>query len=134
MSNEAALAWVAGFVDGEGCFIISPEGAVSLTIINTSLTSLQFILQTLGVGRIYDRKQKVNKTQFMLGVYGNNCVEAIKKLLPYLIEKKPQAETLLEYREVYKPIIIPGKRGRHKNPIRDVYRQKMRDLKMESYA
>lgn len=125
------LAYVAGFVDGEGSLAISKNGSVSLSIVNTSRKALQYVLDTLGVGVIQDRKQRVNKTQYVYRAYGEDCMAAVHKLLPFLIDKKPQAETLIEYRALPSHIRIPGLRGRRTNPERAGYAQRMKELKRD---
>ena len=128
-STPHELAYVAGFVDGEGCLSIGTNGSVSLGIVNTSKCTLDFVLKVLGVGVIQDRKQIVNKRQYVFRAYGDNCMGAINLLLPYLIEKKDQALLLLEYRKSCRAIRKPGHRGAFANPDRADYITKMKALK-----
>ena len=92
------LAYAAGFVDGEGCFQIGKNGAVSLAVTNTSRAALESLTTSLGVGKIARRNQRVNKTQWIWTAYGAECVHSIMELMPYLIDKKPQAETIIEFK------------------------------------
>lgn len=123
------LAYVAGFVDGEGCFSIGKNGSVSLGIVNTSRCTLEFVLKVLGAGVIQDRKQKVNKRQYIFRSYGENCMDAVHLLLPYLIEKRDQALLLIEYRNIPGSIRVPGLKGARPNPDRMGYSQRMKELK-----
>lgn len=125
----SALAYVAGFVDGEGCLMINANGSVSLTIVNTSIRALQFVKSVLGVGTIDHRKQRVNKAQWVYRAYGDDCICAVEKIMPFLIDKTEQAELLLEYRKIPKTIRIPGRRGAFATNTREEYITKMRELK-----
>lgn len=126
----AELAYVAGFFDGEGCISISNSGKISIGIVNTSKCTLDFVLKVLSVGVIQDRKQKVNKRQYTYRAYGDNCIAVISLLLPFLIEKKEQALLLLEYRKLPGFITEEGKKGHFRNPARNPYITKMKELKL----
>ena len=137
MSIEKDLAYIAGFIDVEGCITISNNGSVSLGIVNTSLIVLEYIVSIIG-GSLTKRTQIVNKPQYVLRWYGDECIEVLSTLLPYLIEKKPQATTILEYFELradIKPIRIPGKRGAYANPDREilikVFQEILTELKLD---
>jgi hypothetical protein len=127
--TEAKLAYVAGFVDGEGCFTLSNHGATTLSIINTSKTALLFVQEVLGVGTVNPRKQRVNKNQYIYRAYGSNCIGIVEKLLPYLIEKKEQAQVLLEYHNTPKTERKPGSRGAHSIVDRETFITRLKELK-----
>lgn len=128
-ASDIQLAYIAGFVDGEGCVQISKNGSLSLSIINTAHQTLTFIKRVLGCGSVAPRKQKVNKPQYVFRVYGTSAAEVLTALLPYLIEKRPQAELALEFFKRRAGVRIPGVRGVHKDPLRDDYIQKIKELK-----
>ena len=123
------LAYVAGFVDGEGCFSIGLNSSVSLRIVNTSKCTLDYVLRILGTGVIQDRVQKVNKRQYVYCAYGENCMHIVDMLLPYLIEKKEQALLLIEFRKQDRTIRKKGSKGAFTNPARAGYITKMKELK-----
>ena len=130
----AALAYTAGFVDGEGCFMIAKNGSVQLLITNTSLATLKFIQDTLQVGSIRNRKQKVNKNQFVYSVYGDSCINASQLILPYLIDKKEQASLLIEFRKECRPVRYEGVSGAFRNSKFECYREELSKMKKkESY-
>ena len=124
----AELAYVAGFLDGEGCLSIGANGSVSMGIVNTSKCTLDFVLKVLGAGIIQDRKQIVNKRQYVFRSYGENCMAALDLLLPYLIEKKEQALLLIEYRQQNRSVRKPGQRGAFANTARVDYITKLKAL------
>lgn len=128
-ASDIQLAYIAGFVDGEGCVQISKNGSLSLSIINTAHQTLTFIKRVLNCGSVAPRKQKVNKPQYVFRVYGTSAAEVLTALLPYLIEKRPQAELALEFFGRRAGVRIPGVRGVHKDPLRDEYIQNLKELK-----
>ena len=128
--NEVKLSYIAGFFDGEGCVSISKNGALDVRVINTSRPVLEMMVQVLGVGKVHDRKQRVNKRQHLYSVYGQNAALVLRALSPYLIEKKPQADTALDYFDNHRGgTRTPGVKGLFKTPMRDVFRAKLTEQK-----
>lgn len=115
------LAYIAGFVDGEGCVRVNNNGSIELSVINTSLATLEFIKERLG-GVVGARKQKVNKSQYHYRIYGAKAAEALRSLAPYLQEKLEQVELTLGWfvdRGRFTPIHTENKRGRYTHPERE---------------
>lgn len=136
---DTDLAYTAGFFDGEGCISISKNGAVDLRIVNTAKNVLLKIQSIFG-GSITDRTQKVNKRQYAYSIYGNNAIEFLKLIRPYLLDKAKQADTILEYysiRNDIQTISIPKTRGRYSNPDRvvlvEVFREILSEQKREEH-
>lgn len=127
--SPVSLAYVAGFFDGEGCLTIARNGSVTFSIVNTSKSVLTFVKETLGLGVVQDRANKVNKRQYIFRAYGDNCMKAVELLLPYLVEKKPQAVLLRHYREHCKSVRKSGIQGQFRNPNKDRYIQEMKAFK-----
>jgi hypothetical protein len=130
---DTDIAYAAGFFDGEGCISISKNGAVDVRVTNTAKNVL-IKLQSIFGGSIADRAQKANKVQYAYSFYGENAIEFIKLIKPYLIDKLPQAEAILEYytlRNEIKPIRIPGTKGRFGNPDRETLVEVFRDILSE---
>lgn len=131
--QDTDIAYAAGFFDGEGCISITKNGAVDVRIINTA-NNVLVRLQSLFGGSITERSQRVNKKQYAYSFYGQDAIEFIKTLKPYLLEKLPQAETILEYYELrnnIQRVSIPGERGKFANPDRDLLVQVFRDILSE---
>jgi hypothetical protein len=131
--TETDIAYAAGFFDGEGCIMVAKNGAIDVRITNTSKQVL-LKLQAVFGGKIGDRSQKANKTQYSYCFYGENAIKFIKILKPYLVEKLPQAETILEYYELrnnIKIVNVPGERGHFSNPDRQVLVEVFRDILSE---
>lgn len=96
LGDKAKLAYVAGFVDGEGCILLERRGYLRLEITNTGLPTLLFIQGIIG-GSVAKKSHKVNKTVYRLRVSGAAAKDAITRLQPYLIEKQSQAVLAILY-------------------------------------
>lgn len=84
-------AYCAGFLDGEGCFSYR-----RVVVTNTYPVPL-FILQERYQGSVRRRKQfKTSKPAYEWSVNGPTADECIKRILPYLLEKRHQALLVLE--------------------------------------
>lgn len=127
------VAYAAGFFDGEGCISISKNGAVDVRITNTAKNVL-VRLQSIFGGTITNRTQKVNKTQYAYSFYGDNAISFIKTIKPYLIDKLPQADAILEYYDLRNSIEVirkPGIKGSFSNPDREILVEVFRDILTE---
>lgn len=130
---EHIKAYAAGFFDGEGCITISKNGAVDIRIANTAYNVLSYLQHHFG-GTITNRSQRINKRQYAYCLYGENAITFINIIRPYLIDKLPQAETVLEYfylRNQIETIKIPGSRGSYANPDREVLVSTFREILTE---
>jgi len=131
--TESDIAYAAGFFDGEGCISIAKNGAVDVRITNTA-KSVLLHLQGIFGGSITSRSQKVNKAQYAYCFYGEEAITFLIKIKPFCIEKVAQIDAILEffsYREELEPIRVPGKRGAHKNPDREILVNVFRDILTE---
>ena len=145
------LAWMAGFVDGEGCLTITrqdrknrptPQWRPFITIANTHKQSLEIFHKQYGGTLRFNAEKRASKT----GVKWSDswtwyCQQtSVKKfcedLLPFLVVKKEQAKILLSF---INNIQTSGrlKGGRNANgtfigsfplPVKDIeFRNLMRD-------
>jgi hypothetical protein len=113
MKNELQKAWVAGFIDGEGCLTISkqirkdrPSDAwrPMVTVANTNYESLNILKSIYGGTLRFNTEKRCN---IKTGVKWSDSwswycpqskvVEFCTDLLPYLIIKKRNAEILIEF-------------------------------------
>lgn len=136
MMVDTDIAYAAGFFDGEGCITIGTNGSVEARIVNTNRAVLEKLESVFG-GSITNRSQKTNKRQYAYSFYGDNAIEFLTTIKPFLIEKLKQADTVLEYfalRNELKPITIPGKRGKFANPERDLLVKVFREILTEQKA
>lgn len=136
--SEVDIAYIAGFFDGEGCVTVGKNGAVDVRIVNTGYATLLKVQSVFG-GNVAERSQIVNKKQYVYTLYGENAVQFLSTVEKYLIDKKNQALTVLEYfslREEIPTIRTPGVRGSFSNPDRqllvEVFREILAEQKKES--
>lgn len=91
---ERWLAYVAGYIDGEGC--IGYRGTATVEVKNTFPDTLVELRRTFG-GNIRRRVAPNDRarTTFVWTVCGDNARHCIACVKPFLIEKRRQAELLL---------------------------------------
>lgn len=134
--TDTDLAYLAGFIDGEGCFFIGCFMTVSKTtgnkypnyhcilkISNNNIETLTWINQTFG-GRItvFNKKKKDHTRNFITYdcYFTGNCLTDLTQLLlPFLKQKRPQAEIMLKMRATFPR---SGSSGRYRDAARDALR------------
>lgn len=93
-------AYIAGFIDGEGCIgaflTASNKLRVLLTISNTYPFVLAQMATTLGVGRICRLRRHNAKSSYkpcyQLVIRHDDAIKVLRRLLPHLVVKKREAE------------------------------------------
>lgn len=114
--DTASAAYIAGLLDGEGCFRIdrfrtarSPIGFQYRPVIEVAMCDLAPIKFTAEAsGRnMQTRLTKSGKTVYLLAWRNGSAADLIRNILPYLRGKRPQAEHLLHFHDH----VAPG-RGR----------------------
>lgn len=94
-------AYVAGFIDGEGCFILSHS--ITLKVSHTHFRTLKH-LQSLFGGTIREHNHISHKKQaWTWGLNGKDAIDCILAIRPFLIEKRSQADKCLEYWKTFGP-------------------------------
>ena len=88
------IQYVAGFLDGEGCFYVSPSGAFTIGVTSTYPKTLFELAETYG-GSVNVKQQKVGRPAFQWRVHGSLAVELAFQVVDHLQEKKEQAELFL---------------------------------------
>jgi hypothetical protein len=115
MAEPTDIAWAAGFIDGEGCIYLKRSGArqrggglryqPKLVVGNTAIEPLRKLRDLFG-GSLYQRRPARGRHKacwaWELGG-GKQVGAALLAMLPYLVNKKAEAEVLLEF--------IPTMRG-----------------------
>ena len=91
---ERWLAYVAGYIDGEGCVRFSSTPIVEVQ--NTYPDTLVELRRTFGghIRRRLSRKEHA-RTTFTWTVHGHNARHCLVSVKPFLIEKRRQAELVL---------------------------------------
>jgi hypothetical protein len=92
------LAYLAGYLDGEGCFTLWHERTPVISVSNTFPYVLQALLGEFG-GRI-NRKVTTHRdrTAWEWRVCGDRAIDAAEIVRPYLIEKRSQADLIIQVR------------------------------------
>jgi hypothetical protein len=107
-ANEIELAWAAGFLDGEGCisvvwqrFHLTKRRAtvrIRLQIVQNNLQVLKRLNKILGEKCCLHEMKRLlghNRQIYTLNIDGENALNAIIKVYPYLFRKKEEAEVLI---------------------------------------
>lgn len=91
---EHEKGYLAGFLDGEGCFYAETTkyGKTTITCTNSYHATILRLQEVFGGKVRYDRKQKIHHKQLLTWTvrYGD-AVKVCEKLAPYLKEKAEQA-------------------------------------------
>lgn len=140
--KELELAYIAGFLDGEGTIGISkntpqnpkdphktPRYELQVAVVNTCLDPLLLCQKRFG-GGIYTRKHLPrHKLTYHWTVAQKASVTLIKAVLPYLIIKKRQAELALKFMEAKTNVLGWRKRVPDEElALRESYYWQMRQL------
>jgi hypothetical protein len=92
MLEENRIAWIAGILEGEGSFIIRPNGGILICCTMTDFDVLERIQKSVG-GSIYThrRKQKeYHKSSWTWNIYGEKAYTLTKQILPYLLSRRSE--------------------------------------------
>lgn len=108
--NEDDLKWLAGFMDGEGSYLVAsptnwrPAYKPMVTVNNThkpSIERISSILKSNGIGHWVSRTDHIgrnHKPNFTVEISGmKRVIKLLPLLLPYAFTKKEQIETLLAF-------------------------------------
>lgn len=98
MNDNEKLAYIAGFVDGEGCIRAAGDYlGLSMQVSNTVRAPLLFMQEVFGGSvRGYGTPKKtasgrMGKRAYLWSIHGESAVKVLLALLPYLIVKKQEA-------------------------------------------
>ncbi len=100
--DEKTLAYMAGYMDGEGCFQAnSQDRYIYLSLSNTHKPTLEWIRDTFGgnLSKQKPRKELHYRPIYQWRIWALGAYPLCKALLPYLKEKKEQAEVLIQIQE-----------------------------------
>ncbi len=88
------MSYVGGLLDGEGCFRISKTPTICVE--STSKSTVEKLYEVFG-GKCKAEKRLTNSGRqvFKWSVYGKAATHVCDSVLPFLVEKKLQAELLL---------------------------------------
>jgi len=143
MRHNEHLAYAAGIIDGEGCIgaynvrqatsTKSPYAQVTIRVAMTSPLALKR-LQSLFGGTLRAKKRiNVKRMVFDWCVRNRHAEAALRQLLPYLCEKREQAEVALALAELRRGQKRTVRLTEADIAEREQYVQKLKDLKRVEY-
>ena len=89
------IAWLAGLLDGEGCFTSCPSGSPSIGVDSISRGIIEKVYEVCGgTCSCVSRKTRSNHFVYRWRVYGKNAISVAELTAPYLREKGKQAIVL----------------------------------------
>ncbi len=134
--SKLSPKYVAGFIDGEGCIRIdkykpakrSTHYKLQVIVVNTNLEILLLLKEDFS-GYIHKHTHK-GHVAYYWSLYGEAATTFIKKVKPYLVIKRTQAELALEFqakKTVGKP--APNRKlSKEELELRDAFYQRMKEL------
>lgn len=133
--DQTRLAWAAGIVDADGCIAIqrhthtrTGKSGLSFTMyvsVSNNIPEMLVELQSLFGGGISDAaKQKSTTAHWRWEVSCKKAETMLRRILPYLIAKKNQAEVALSSRE----FVRRGRTGSDKVALFGAYKE-LKNLK-----
>ena len=141
--QQLAVAWAAGFADGEGCISIAlqkfshgrrPTHRLRFDLVQNNREVLVDFAAAVGVsGPLYATKRTTlhNRQLYHLVYDGMSAYEVICRLAPFLRRKRPEAEVAMAYVREARVGWHPGPNGFPEElwALRDWYRLKLQRLK-----
>lgn len=142
-NSSEALAWAAGFADGEACIslvrVTFPSGRrptyrMRFDVMQNNLEVLLHFIQAVGVpGRIYSPKRTTltNRQLYQLTYDGSRAHQVIERIHPWLVRKKPEATIALRYMSECRVGWHPGPTGFPEDlwKLRESFYWKLRKMK-----
>lgn len=101
--SDVEKGYIAGIIDGEGCFQIEkfPNcGNIALMIYNTNENLMKWLLIRLGGHVCKSLRDSPRKNMFMWRIRNKSAIAIIRELYPFLVVKRKQAEIALAAYEV----------------------------------
>lgn len=127
--TELDLAWLAGFIDGEGCILLSCQKPnpkrrtvskiwiMRVCVTNTRHDVLALIQSWFGGYIVHKRTDKAHyKDGWTWEVSGHKAKRLLNEVGPYLVLKRSQCEVALKYA---KTLSYSGK-GYGRNPLSEM--------------
>lgn len=108
--QEEDLAYIAGYLDGEGCFWVSKTGKPGISCTNTHKPTIEWLQKILG-GSVHKQKGRKNnhRTTYTWQIVGRIADEFCKIICIYLKEKQPQAVGLMLSQQTMGLPLLKGK-------------------------
>jgi len=135
--SEIELAWLAGFIDGEGCISIhrrflkrraTPEYTIVLEVSNTKRNAILFLKDLCGGCVKSYKPEGKTKVAYKWQAKAKVAKDILEPLFPYLRLKQEQAQLALELTWRLKPHGYNQELPEHEIEERETLYQKMKVL------
>lgn len=112
--KDTDLAYMAGYIDGEGC-IRWGGSTPRISLQSCNPYPLKFVQNLFPHAKVImeSRRTKRNKPVYRLEYNGIHTINLLNTVVPYLIEKKDQAEKLIQIYQL-KQELKEAKQRKHK--------------------
>lgn len=96
MIDPEQLSYIAGFLDGEGCFVLGNNWKPSVAVENTYRPVIDMLRSMFG-GSVFEvkGKKKNHRTTYRWCVVCDDAVQFCQQIAPFLKEKTEQALILI---------------------------------------
>lgn len=100
LSTDEDLIYLAGFLDGEGCFSIHRQKII-ITCANCYKPIIDWLKQEFGgVVNKREARKETHRVCYSWRVVSGDACALLEQIVPYLREKQSQALLLLEYQKL----------------------------------
>lgn len=126
MKNNLDIAYAAGFFDGEGCIFIDQNNhayTLEVTIGQNKKDPLEWIRERYGGSLRLQNSETWTGPKWLWKLRSDQALLFLIDILPYLIVKKEQASTAIEYQS--NKITRAGKRTSEEEIIKRDYYKKL---------
>lgn len=116
------INWVAGILEGEGCFMIGKSGRLTVNLTMTDLDVVEKFHKIVGFGNIYKEALRDNRKQAYTWRVGNRReVRAFIEILqPYMGERRSsKIQNMLDWFDSHPP--LRQEKGNLKHGTRSKY-------------
>lgn len=103
LNKKLYYEYIAGFIDAEGHIGITKAGSlgyrIKVSISNTNINIMKYLSNTFSNGYLYKKKNNNPKWKdaYELSLTCQNAINFLKKIAPFLILKREQADLLFEW-------------------------------------
>ena len=92
------IAYLAGYLDGEGCFTVWHQATPAISVSNTFPYVIEAMRKEWG-GHISKKQQRDgSRTAWEWRVWGDTAIQVARMVSPYLVEKRIQADLMAQIR------------------------------------
>lgn len=92
------IAYLAGYLDGEGCFTVWHGTTAAISVSNTFPYVLEALRREWGGSIMRKSGTKNGRTAWEWRVWGDKAIDVARMVSPYLVEKRVQADLMSQIR------------------------------------